>query len=252
MKRLTGFLQIILLIIFMSVAAFHLYFFIKMKYAPEEKKIIKEFSFSSEEEISALTEKKLVSKSTDYKVVEYEGEHCVKALSENSASALFFKESLSYGKDPFIRWDWKVEKFPDRGKEEKLGNKDDFDFAAQVYVIFYSRFFLKAKAIQYVWSEGLSVGEQSESPYTKNVKLLVLESGLSEKWKHEDRNINNDYLKLFGEPLSADITAIAFMTDSDSTGSTAAAYYDNFNVGYSGDEIELNEKRAVTVQNNEL
>jgi len=195
-------------------------------------KEIKRFSFSSAGELKAWDEKTLSQHGTDYSVTNFDGKNCVKAVSENSASTLYYKQTLSCKARPFIKWDWKAEKFPAKKHKEALDEKEEFDFVAQVYVVFYARFFLNAKAIQYVWTRDLPVGDVSASPYTKNVKLLVLESGESETWKHEERDIKKDFKELFGEELDKDITAISFMTDSDSAKSSAVAYYSDIAIGY--------------------
>jgi hypothetical protein len=201
----------------------------------KEEVVIRSFSFEDKKSVEEWEEKALVSKKTEYFPTEHMGRSCLKAVSDGSASTLFFKQKLFHERWPYVSWDWLVEKFPERQDEETLDRKKEFDFAAQVYVVFYSRFFLKRKAIQYVWAEDLPVGEVADNPYTSNVKLMVLESGLSAEWRHEDRNIREDYRKLFGEELGKDIDTVAFMTDSDSTGSSAVAYYTDIALKFSQD-----------------
>jgi len=197
---------------------------------------VRNFSFSAPESLAQWEEKVLArnGKKTDYSLGEQAARKCLKASANDSASALFYKENLSHEDEPFVSWDWYAEKFPDRERPEALDKKQDFDFAAQFYVIFYSRFFLKTKAIQYVWTQSIPAGTTADNPYTPNVKVLVLESGAPEAWKHEERNISADYSTLFGEKLDKDIVAVSFMTDSDSTASTATAYFDNVKIGYMG------------------
>jgi len=202
---------------------------------------VRQLSFKTADSLSGWDEKVLTRYRTDYNLAEYKGERCVKAESKNSASSLYVKEPLSHLKRPFVSWDWTVEKFPERKQEETLDDKKEFDFGAQVYVIFESRFFLMTKAIQYVWTEKVPVGTVSDSPYTKNVKIMVLESGPSDEWKHEVRDVKEDFRALFGKKMTKDVEAFAFMTDSDSTGSSATAYYSNISLGY----IEpVNERRS--------
>ena len=192
---------------------------------------VKRFLFQTPGSMEEWDVKGLSRNRTDYSLAEYKGRKCVKADSRGSAAIFYYKQQLSLEECPHVSWDWVVERFPVRESEEALQNKEEFDFAAQVYVLFQSRFFLRARAIQYVWAEKLPVGTVSKSPYTRNVRIMVLESGISEGWKHEDRNIADDFRALFGEELKKDISAIAFMTDSDSTGSSAVAYYGNIALG---------------------
>jgi len=202
---------------------------------------LKSFQFASQGELATWEEKLLSKKNTIYTVGQYSGKTCVKAESNDSASTRFFKQTLENGKWPVIAWDWAVEVFPKHVKEESLSSKKEFDFAAQIYVVFYSRFFLNTRAIQYLWATGLPPGMVSDNPYTKNVKVMVLESGPFEGWKHEERNIRDDYKTLFGEELGKDVVGVAFMTDADSTDSTAIAYYTGFTLGY----VDMTKKNEV-------
>ena len=236
MKRPVVLLIMTSLIVAAALLTLGVYFFIVAKKPPvvETREVIKTFSFSSPNSLDEWDEKILAKSSSGYSVVEYEGEKCVRADSVNACSALFFKKRLSSKRDIYVSWDWKADKFPDRKKAETLEKKKEFDFVAQVYVVFYAKFFLNSKAIQYVWTEEVPVGTHTDSPYTKKVQLLVLQSGPSEEWKHEERDIRKDYFDLFGEELGKDIAAVAFMTDSDSTGTTASAYFDNIEIGFLG------------------
>ena len=252
MKRPGRYLIIVSLTAAVVITALGVCVFLRMKKPPGigRRETMKHFSFSSARDLGEWREKRLAQNSTEYGLTEHEGKACVKAVSEDSASALFYRQQLSCDRDPFISWDWKAEKFPSRKNKETLDKKAEFDFTAQVYVIFHARFFLNARAIQYVWTRDISVGASAASPYTKNVRLLVLESGESDQWKHEERNIKEDFRSLFGEEPEKDVSAISFMTDADSTDSDAAAYYSNIEFGYL--EIPRDDpKKAAAVKEEE-
>ena len=229
-----------IIFIVVLLAAAGILFGARLYYRPEkgpsgktgEVIVLKEFTFEGKNSLDAWDEKVLSGKKTTYSLENLEGKNCVKGVSNNSASTLYFRQRLSCDKDPFLRWKWKAEKFPARKEKENLTDKGEFDFVAQVYVVFSAKFFLNAKAIQYVWAENLPVGTVSSSPYTKNVKLLVLESGIAEGWKEEQRDIKADFRELFGEETEKDVDAISFMTDADSTNSTACAYYTDIAFGF--------------------
>jgi len=211
------------------------YYILKPK--PDEKvidKVIMESSLSDSKDVGRWEKKSLSKKDTIYSVSEYKGRKCVKAEAVGSASALFYQKRLASEKDLCLSWEWIVEKFPDFDGTENIGKKNEFDFAAQVYVVFYSRFFLKTKAVQYVWTKDIPAGMFGSSPYTKNVKILVLRSGEEPDWQKETRNIRDDYEMLFGQKLDKEISAIAFMSDSDSTSTEAIAYYSNFKISHLG------------------
>ena len=103
---------------------------------------VKHLSFKTADSLRGWDEKVLTRYRTDYNLAEYKGERCVKAESRDSASSLYVKEPLSHLKRPFVSWYRIVERFPERKEEETLNYKKEFDFGAQVYVIFESRFFL--------------------------------------------------------------------------------------------------------------
>jgi hypothetical protein len=91
--------------------------------------------------------------------------------------------------------------------------------------------------LEYVWDKNLAEGTLMTSPYYKNIKIIVAESGDKNlgKWVSEKRNIYDDFKKAFGyEP--GNVGAIAIMTDTDNTLSTAEADYDEIKVGYKDGE----------------
>jgi hypothetical protein len=157
----------------------------------------------------------------------------VQAKSDASASALYYKVSLDPQK-AIISWRWRVEKFPAKTRPENLENQDEHDFAARVYVIFPTFFVMNSKVLEYVWAKDLPAGTRGTSPYSRHIKLMVLETGPANKgeWRTEERDIIADYIKAFGEPPNKDVGAVSFMTNAEHTGTTAEAMYDDIKLGY--------------------
>jgi hypothetical protein len=195
---------------------------------------VKEYAFRDPANMGAWEEKALARKKTVYKLSTFMDKPCVMGASEMSASAFYVKQPLEHERWPYISWDWAVGEFPAHHDKESLDNKKEFDFPAQVYVVFYAKFILNSKAIQYVWAKDIPQGAVGENPYTKNVKTMVLESGSFEGWKHEERNIRDDYKLLFGEDLSRDIVGVGFMASSDNTKTSSKGYFTNLSMGYLG------------------
>lgn len=160
---------------------------------------------------------------TEYRLVKDEGRTVVKASSQDAASALIKKTSFNPVRYRYLRWSWKITA-PIAGGDEKTRAGDDY--AARVYVVFGGRFFWQTKAINYIWANRLAKGASIASAYTSNSIMVAAESGKDKAghWVMEERDIYADYRRLFGvDPPVAE--AIAIMTDTDNTGSSAEAWY---------------------------
>jgi hypothetical protein len=125
-------------------------------------------------------------------------------------------------KYPRLTWSWRVDHTL---KREDISLKSGDDFAARVYVVF-PRSFFRMRAINYVWAAKMPKGSEAPSPYTKSSVIVAVESGDDKagKWVLEERNIYEDYRRIFGED-PPQVGGIAIMTDTDDTQSEATAYY---------------------------
>jgi len=160
---------------------------------------------------------------THYEVVEEDGQRCIKATSNASASALYFEIDFDPKEYPFLTWRWKVSNILAKGDELK---KEGDDYAARVYVVFPSALFWRTKAVNYIWANKLPVGQAVPNPFTSNACMIAVRSGPDHvgQWLDEKRNLLEDYRKCFGEePPKAG--AVAVMTDTDNTGEQAVAWY---------------------------
>ena len=194
--------------------------------------VVRHFPFSKESSLKEWEEK--VLKGRVVYLIEKDGSlSYVRAKSEKTASALYHRIRLDVARRPLISWKWRVDEFPKRTSPEIIEDIEEEDFAARVYVIFPAAFFTGSKVIEYIWSETLPPGTSGVSGYSKNIKILVIEEGKSNgEWRFEERDIYEDYLKLFGKKPKLGIGAIAFMTDADSTKTSATAVYDEIKIGY--------------------
>jgi hypothetical protein len=182
--------------------------------------------------------------------VEREGDHgFLKAVSRASASGLYKPLDFDLRSYPVLRWRWRVENILQKADEKtKAGD----DYAARVYVTFrydpdratlwektkYETYRLlygeypPSASLNYVWASRLPKGETLISPYTDRSRTIAVESGIEGlgEWREESRNVVEDYRRAFGhEPPP--ILAIAIMTDTDNTGESAVAYYDDLYFG---------------------
>ena len=156
-------------------------------------------------------------------------EGVLKAHSVKAASGLIKKLSIDTRKYPKLSWSWRVEHSL---KREDIKSKKGDDFAARVYVVFPRTFFWRMRAINYVWAGKMPKGSVAPSPYTANSVIVAQESGdeAAGKWVHEERNIYEDYRKIFAEepPL---LGGVAIMTDTDDTQDEASAWYGDITLG---------------------
>lgn len=208
-----------------------------LKPAPKALKmpeIVKDFPFNEDNALKEWEEKIFKGKVV-YRIEKEHPLSYVRATSDNAASALYYKLKLdAKNNNPVISWKWNVDKFPEKKTKESLETQNEDDFAARVYVIFPAAFFTNSKVLEYIWAETLHEGMMGDSPYSKNIKLIVTRSGPNpdKKWFQEDRDIAADYIKAFGKSPEYNIGAVAFMTNTEHTGTSADAMYDEIRLGY--------------------
>ncbi|MBU6392579.1 MAG: DUF3047 domain-containing protein [Planctomycetes bacterium] len=171
---------------------------------------------------------KKIKGETQYSVVKTENGHVLKAESSASASALIYKYKYNPKEYPILTWRWKIKNIIKKGNEmEKEGD----DYAVRVYVIFPSGFPLLTKSINYIWSNKLPQGKHTPNTFYSKAIMVAVESGNENlgEWITELRNVYEDFKMLFGEepPLAG---GIAIMTDTDNTGESATAYYDDIRI----------------------
>lgn len=162
---------------------------------------------------------------TKYEVLTDETGNVLKAQSRNAASALILEKKIDLQEYPVLSWRWKVANVLAKGDaRSKAGD----DYAARVYVVFPHWFFPKTRTINYIWANKLPQGAVVPNPFTANAMMVAVQSGEEQagEWVIENRNVRDDYRTIFGaEPPLAG--AIAIMTDTDNTGGSAVAWYDD-------------------------
>jgi len=219
MKRITFLIFIILF------ASAHIAF-------TESESIEKRFTFSEQKSLNDW-EEKIFKGRVHYSVEEMGQLGQVRALSDKAASSMYYKIKFKPQQYPMISWKWQVLRLPSKITDDIKSTKFE-EYAARIMVIFPSGFFPNSKALEYIWDNKLPVGTIFSSPYTANVKILVLQSGEENKgkWIFEERNIYEDYKKAFGSYPKLRVGAIAFMTNSDNSQDKAEALYTGIRIGY--------------------
>ncbi|MEO1022963.1 MAG: DUF3047 domain-containing protein, partial [Bacteroidota bacterium] len=137
------------------------------------------------------------------------------------------RESLDIYKTPVLSWKWRIHDVPSGGNEDK-DNRNDV--AASVYVVFDlgKVLFRKVpKSIRYTWSTELPVGTEL-SKFFNNQKIVVVGSGKEGlgEWQSFERNIVEDYKRLFGDDPPSKPLAFLILSDANDTKSFSKADYD--------------------------
>ncbi|MGD9631896.1 MULTISPECIES: DUF3047 domain-containing protein [unclassified Afipia] len=148
----------------------------------------------------------------------------LQATSNAAASGRFRKITIDLTRTPFMNWSWKVT-HPLSGLDENAKTGDDF--AARIYVVSEKGIMgMNSLSINYVWASKHSAGSHWTSPFTKQVRLVAVNSGSNglNTWVSHKRNVRSDLRELFGQDITS-IDAVALMTDTDNSGQRATAYY---------------------------
>ncbi len=163
-----------------------------------------------------------------YFVREEDGNRFLRGDAGGLSVQIGFKTEWELEKYPYLNWKWRAVTLPEGSDEhEKSGN----DNALGLYVVFGG--WPIPKNIKYIWSETLPVGTELPSPFTSRTKMLVLRSGEDNigEWVEEERDVLEDYRRLFGEPEATPTArGIGILTDSDNTDTEAVGDYDDIRI----------------------
>lgn len=144
-----------------------------------------------------------------------EGERRSFCMTSNNASFSIEREvNIDIRKYPILFWRWKVLKLPPNGDFRKRNLNDQ---AAQLFVGFKG---LPSKSISYIWDSNAPLSATGEEHWVVvKVKIMVVESGNERlgKWVSMERNIYNDFQKLFGKNVPNVVDGIRFQINSQHT-----------------------------------
>jgi len=167
----------------------------------------------------------------NYTIMEENGNQFLrfKGIRGKHLSYPFFDElDVNIYETPILSWDWRIHDIPETASEY---DKNRNDAAASIYVVFdlgHVLFRKVPKSIRYTWSSTLAVGTEL-SKFHGNQKIVVIgsgEDGLSE-WKTFERNIVEDYQRLFEDDPPSKPIAILVLSDGNDTNDFTMADYDN-------------------------
>ncbi len=184
-------------------------------------KLIANLQFDHPKAISEMKEKVFKGK-TEYKIfVDKVKGNSLKAASDSTSSLLYKEVDVDMSvSQPILTWEWKALEFPSEKKMKSLAAKSDNDFAGRIYAMFKGSNIFNSEVIQYVWDDHYEIGEWDSSPYSKNVRIMVVQKGFKDDddgWTSQTRNVLSDYRMLFGKEPDKPLSAIGLMSDSDNT-----------------------------------
>jgi hypothetical protein len=193
-------------------------------YAPEAFRLIDDF----ESGFTERWERRDFRGETDYSIAAMDGGHCLMAKSAASASGLIYRLRYDLQDYPVLSWRWKVDHILANGDASR---KEGDDYSARIYVVFPHWIPLKTRSINYIWANRLPRGSHRPNAFYDKAIMVAVQSGAENvgRWITERRDVYDDYRALFGEAPPS-VGAIALMTDTDNTGESASACYDDIRI----------------------
>ncbi len=167
-----------------------------------------------------------------YKIMEEQGNHFLRFegnRGKHMSYPLINNDSINIKETPILSWSWRIHDIPEGANED---DSDKNDVAASIYVAFdmgrVALFKKVPKTIRYTWSSTLPVGTEL-SKFYGNQKIIVVGSGeeKSGDWLTFERNIVEDYKRLFGDEPPAKPLAILILSDANNTQNKSKADYDD-------------------------
>lgn len=181
--------------------------------------------------IPATYDKEIKAEYT-YQVLEEDGNKFLR-FDGKGAKHLNFplldKEEINIHETPILKWRWRIHETPEDGDESSSSRNDS---AASVYMVMDTGrvlFRTVPKSIRYTWSSTLPKGKEV-SRFFGNQKIIVLGTGDKNngEWMTFERNVVEDYKRLFGEMPPNQPIALLILSSGNSTNSHAKADYDDF------------------------
>ena len=181
---------------------------------------------------------------TAYSMARRDGRMALHAVADNARSGLSCTVDIDPQRTPWLRWEWRVDRV-----FEKATVADDLreDTPARVVVAFAGdmaklslrdRIFfeqvelftgneLPFATLTYVWDGELPVDTVLPYARSSRIRYDVVESGARRagQWLRYERNVLDDYRRVFGEAPTGHITSIGVLTDSDDLKNHVEAWY---------------------------
>lgn len=148
------------------------------------------------------------------------------ASGDNNSFGIGSERTFKLPAYPILEWEWKITKMP-KGGDVRVKSKDDQ--AGSVCVIVDPGLTYDS-SLCYLWENDGPVNQELTSTKSDKSKYIILRTPKTDqlgKWYKEERNIYEDYKRLFKREPDDD-AVIGVQIDSDDTETSAEAFYRNF------------------------
>lgn len=162
-----------------------------------------------------------------------DGNRYLEAISDRSTSGKGLWLEFDATRCASVSWRWKISNVI---ATADLKRKEGDDSAAKLYVIFDgpSRWNpLDKRLLVYVWDNVLPIGTVLPNAWEpESARMVVLESGPERagEWVSERVDIASDFRRAFAGEDPGIVEAMAFMADTDNTGTRVTAGFDDLSV----------------------
>lgn len=167
-----------------------------------------------------------------FHVKEQDGNKFLRTKTENDAIRFSRtkKRGLNWNvrKKPHLSWRWRAHHLPEGASE-----KDENDVGGAIYVTFDTDWLGRPKSIKYTYSSSLPAGTVVDFG---TLYVIVVDSkpdSGTENWQSVQRNLLEDYDKIFGGKPPAQPLSITIWNDSDTTEDWAEVDFDDIEVSAS-------------------
>lgn len=182
----------------------------------------------SREKLIPLTDDDAMNAQENVFVRKENGNQFARIYTESEAFrvVLSHKHGLDWNleKRSHLRWTWRAKALPE-GANEKYSSSNDTGGA--LYVTFDTDWLGRPKSIKYTYSSALPVGTTVDyGPLKVLVVASKKEQGI-DRWITHNRNVTEDYKRLFGSEPNKKPLAVMMWSDSDTMDSKATIDFDD-------------------------
>lgn len=181
------------------------------------------------DELIPLTAEGAMDERQNFYVRSENGNQFVRGYTQDQALRVILssRDNLRWNvkENPYLRWRWRAQKLPE-GASERGQN----DTGGAVYVTFERNWLGLPRSIKYTYSSALEPGTVVGF---RTLQVIVVASKPADgtgEWIAHERNVLEDYERVFGGEPDDTPLAVMMWSDSDTTDDTATVDFDDFMV----------------------